>query len=190
MTENEWLLCEDAKIMIQYLWDREPYLSLMKKFRHYPPAEKWENYLELELPLYRFYLASCRNIWKLLPQEESRKGVELAEQFISGDETWEKLSEYNRHTEGAAFFIEYNTDSDKIAMWCKDAKSLSSTVLKTLLNSQELIENIKPRDLLLSAAYFADYAMIYPSITPKGPPRCHAEFMFADILRQYVNYPG
>lgn len=92
MTKNEWNLSKNAGSMIEYLWQKEPLLSIKAKFRKYPPAEDWKDYLDLEMPLYKFYLASCRNIWQLLPQEASRKGVELAEQFISGSISWEHVS--------------------------------------------------------------------------------------------------
>lgn len=102
----------------------------------------------------------------------------------------EHVSNYNWHTEGAAFLIDYNTDPEQIAIWVEGVESMSGNTIKKLLSSQEAINNYKPRELLLNAAYFADHAMIYPSITPKGPPRDHTEFMFPDILRNYIQYPG
>ena len=76
MTKDEWLECKNASLMIQFLWTQEPYSSVAKKFEVYPTSEDWMDYLSVEMPLYKFYLASCRNIWPLLTQEESRKGIE------------------------------------------------------------------------------------------------------------------
>ena len=146
-------------------------------------------HLELELPLYRFYLATCRNIWVLLPQEESRKGIELAEQFVAGEATWEQVSRYNWHTEGAAFSFENDNDPE-IPRLVREADALDKTTLREILSKPEVLADEGMKELLKSAAYFADHSMIYPSIQPKGPPREHTEFMFADTLRKYVEYPS
>lgn len=189
MTKSEWNASEDAGHMLDFLWAQEPFISIAQKFKNYPPKDNWENYLTLEKPIYSFYLASCRNIWQLLPQEESRKGIELAEQFIAGEILWEQVSEYNWNTEGAAFLIDYDTEPDLIAEWVKEVESIPDSSMAELLNLQENRERPEPRKLLLNAAYFADHAMIYPSITPKGPPSNHRQFMFASLLREYVDYP-
>jgi hypothetical protein len=43
--------------------------------------------------------------------------------------------------------------------------------------------------LLKRAAYFADFAMIYPSLTPKGPPpKSYYPFLSAELLREFVGY--
>ncbi len=189
MTKNEWEVCDDVKSMIEFLWEQEPYLSIREKFISYPPKENWKEYLKYELPLYQFYLESCSNIWDLLPQEESRKGIELAQEFASGKVSWDAVSEYNWHTEGAAFFIEYNSNPDKIAVWCKDVESIPQKKINKMINAKETMEITNARDVLLNAAYFADHAMMYPSIHPKGPPTRYTEFMFADVLRKHVSYP-
>ena len=189
MTKDEWLECKNASLMIQFLWTQEPYSSVAKKFEVYPTSEDWMDYLSVEMPLYKFYLASCRNIWPLLTQEESRKGIELAKEFVEGKVKCDSVSEYNWHVEGAAFCFEDPPDQEKIDIWIKDVESQSSDLINKIRNEGE--EKTCTQELLKQAAYFADHAMIFPSIQPKGLP--HDEFnkfLCSKLLRQYVNYPA
>ena len=63
--------------------------------------------------------------------------------------------------------------------------------MRSMLHPSESADEIDPRELLKRAAYFADYAMIYPSLSPQGPPPdSYRPFLSADVLRQYVGYPG
>ena len=174
--------------MIQFLWTQEPYSSVAKKFEVYPTSEDWMDYLSVELPLYKFYLSACRNIWPLLTQEESRKGIELAEGFVEGKVKWDSVSEYNWYVEGAAFYFEDPADQERIDIWIKDVESQSSDLINKIRNDSE--EKNCTQELLKQAAYFADYAMIYPSIQPKGSPYdAFNKFLCPKLLRQYVNYP-
>jgi hypothetical protein len=141
--------------------------------------------------LHRFYLASCRGIWPLLPQLASRRGIELAEQFLAGTATAEQVSEYNWHTEGAAFVLDYNTAPEDIARWVDEVRAILDGELRAMLHPPETADEVEPRELLKRAAYFADYAMIYPSLRPTGPPPdSYRPFLSAEVLRQYVEYPG
>src|SRR5262249_2845506 len=140
---------------------------------------------------HRFYLASCRGIWKLLPQEASRRGVEMAEQWLAGSVSDEEMSEYNWDVEGAAFCIDYNTAPADIDRWVAEVRALSTAELRSMVHPPGAAEGIEPRELLLRAAYFADYAMVYPSLSPKGPPPAsYRPFLSATVLRQHVGYPG
>ncbi|MCF6443074.1 hypothetical protein L1077_26975 [Pseudoalteromonas luteoviolacea] len=170
------------------MWTQEPYSSVAKKFEVYPTCEDWMDYLVVEMPLYKFYLSSCRNIWPLLTQEESRKGIELAEGFVAGKVKWDSISEYNWHVEGAAFCFEDPPDQERIDIWIKEVECQSSDLINKIRNEDE--EKISTQELLKQAAYFADYAMIYPSIQPKGLP-CDEfnRFLCPKLLKQHVNYP-
>jgi len=60
-----------------------------------------------------------------------------------------------------------------------------------MLHPPEIADEVEPRELLKQAAYFADYAMIYPSLRPqRPPPERYRPFLSADLLRQHVAYPG
>jgi hypothetical protein len=188
MTKDEWLKCKNASLMIKFLWTQEPYSSVAKKFEVYPTSEDWMDYLSVEMPLYKFFLSSCRNIWSLLTQEESRKGIELAEGFIEGKVKWDSVSEYNWHVEGAAFCFEDPPDQERIDIWIKDVENHSSDLINKFRIEGK--EEISTQELLKQAAYFADHAMVYPSIQPKGLSKDkYNKFLCPNLLRQYVNYP-
>ena len=137
--------------------------------------------------LHRFYLACCRSIWPLFPQESSRRGVELAEQWLDGDTTTEELNKFNYYVEGAAFTIDYNTEPNKIGEWVALLRSNDS--YRQLLHPPEIADQLEPREILKRAAYFADYAMIYPSLKPAGiPPEKYRPFLSADLLREFVSF--
>ena len=137
--------------------------------------------------LHRFYLACCRSIWPLLPQEPSRKGIELSEQWLEGDVSNEELNKFNYYVEGAAFNIDYNVEPDKIDEWIANLRKNDS--YRHLLFPPEAADQVTPRELLKRAAYFADYAMVYPSLKPVGnPPETYRIFLSPELLRKFVSY--
>src|SRR5262249_7644221 len=195
MTEAEWHHSEDAGAMIDFLWQQQgvsPHWTDLRfggdvRGNDAPPGAT----ADLDRALHRFYLASCRGIWKLLPQEESRRGVEMAEQWLAGTVSDEDLSKYNWHVEGAAFCIDYNTAPADIERWVAEVRALPVAELRSLLHPPEAVDEVDPRELLKRAAYFADYAMIDPSLSPKRPrPESYRPFLSAAVLRQHVGFPG
>lgn len=195
MTEAEWHRSEDAGAMLDFLWQRRgvaPYgLDLRFKGDVQAPDSAEEAGDDLTRSLHRFYLAACRGIWPLLPQEASRRGVELAEQFLAGEATAEEVSNYNWHTEEAAFVVDYNTAPEDIARWVAEVRALPADELRAMLHPPATADEVEPRELLERAAYFADYAMVYPSLRPHGlPPDSYRPFLSAAVLRRYVGYPG
>jgi hypothetical protein len=193
MTEAEWNCSDDAGAMLDHLWARygvSPPCIDVRFGGDLRDAQPQGESTGLDRALHRYYLASCRGIWKLLPQEASRRGVELAEQFLAGTVSGAEISEYNWHVEGAAFCIDYNTVPADIERWVAEVRTLPAAELQSMLHPPDAAD-IEPRELLKRAAYFADYAMIYPSLRPKGPPPAsYRPFLSAAILRQHVLYPG
>ncbi|HEY1191037.1 MAG TPA: hypothetical protein VGE74_25615 [Gemmata sp.] len=197
MTEAEWHHGNDAGALLDFLWHRRNVSpdGIGIRFGGAVQASAAEGVGDpLTRALHRFYLASCRGIWPLLPQEASRRGVELAEQFLAGAVAAESVNEYNWHTEGAAFRIDYAAapgDVEAIAQWIVEIQALPAGELRAMLHPPETADEVEPRELLLRAAYFADYAMIYPSIRPPGPPPdSYRPFLSAEVLRRHVSYPG
>ena len=178
MNKAEWLSSDDAGAMLEFLFHRR--LIMVEGERN-----------SLTRSLHRFYLASCHDIWPLLPQEASRRGVELAEQFISGETTVENVREYNWYTEGAAFRIDYAAADGDMDGWVAEVEALPAQELRAMLHPPRTADEIEPLELLKRAAYFADYAMIYPDLRPRRPPpMSYRPFLSAKILRQHVQYPG
>lgn len=70
MTEQEWLECKDPDKMLNYFRGRLRLYS--RNFR-------------------LFACASCRRIWHLIPDERSRRAVEVAERFADGYASNEEL---------------------------------------------------------------------------------------------------
>jgi hypothetical protein len=192
MNEVEWSECSDAGAMLEYLWschNIKPCGIGMRfggDMRHVDASDS--AIARLEGRLHRYYLVSCRAIWKLLPQEESRRGVEVAERYLMGKATAEEFKKANYEAEGAAFNIDYNVDPDAINQWVAEFQAIPKHELQSLLHPPTA--KIEARELLKRAAYFVDYAMVYPSLTPKGPPsRDSYVFLSAALLREMLGNP-
>ncbi len=195
MIEADWQRSNDAGAMLDYPWEQyrtSPHSNDLRfggNMRN--AASSTDTLADLDRALHRYYLASCRGIWKLLPQDESRRGVELAEQFLAGAVSGEELSDYNYYVEGAAFCIDYNTVPEAIDRWVAEVSAIPEAELRSMLHPPAAAHEIEPLELLKRAAYFVDFAMIYPSLSPKGPPPAsYRPFLSAEVLRQYVEYPA
>ncbi len=145
MTHEEWLDCTDVPAMLEVLWDAkdggEPTFTLR---------------------MHRYLVACCRRIWKLLPQEGNRRGIEVAECYLTGWATDTELQRVSWGSEGAAFIIDYNCYPDSIKKWVDDVQALPPDELANMLIPPGAILEINARHLLLQAAYFADLAARYP----------------------------
>jgi hypothetical protein len=183
MTEDECQTSDDAYSMIEYIWSRTNIaVSTLPKF-----GGDMNCIYDSSVNLHRFYLACCRAIWPLLPQEPSRRGIELAEKWIAGEVSIEELNKFNLHVEAAAFNIDYNVEPEKVEHWVADLRSSDSH--RHLLHPLETADHVDPRELLKRAAYFADYAMIYPSLRPPGPPsEKYSPFLSEELLRQFITF--
>jgi len=173
MTEADWLESADVPLMLEALWELHG-----------------GDELPLVAALHRYFVASCRRIWKLLPQDGSRRGVKIAERYLAGRATDEELSEVDWHVEGAAFNIDYNCDPEAIERWVKQTRAMPDAELRAMLHPPEAALDIDTRELLKRAAYFADYAVIYPHLMPKrGVPDSYVPFLSAGLLRELFGNP-
>jgi hypothetical protein len=107
MTQAEWLHSTDAPAMLEALWE----------------ASGGDEVVLVPM-LHRYFVACCRRIWRLLPQEASRRGIEVAERYLAGKATDEELSEVNWHVEGAAFNIDYNCEREAIERWVAEVRAI------------------------------------------------------------------
>jgi hypothetical protein len=106
-------------------------------------TELWELYAddrqELERLLHRYYLACCRAIWKLLPDEASRNAVALAEREVNGLRvTSDELGWADYASEGAAFGIDYRT-SDELPRWLADVEAAPHAELRSIIHPPEAL---------------------------------------------------
>jgi hypothetical protein len=183
-----WDTCDDAYEMIcellrsRGLRDKS---KLLMGGAFYGPIDSIAVH-DLTIPLYRYYLASCRRIWKLLPHEESQRGIEVAEQYLDGKMSADDCSSLGGKSEGAAYEIDYFCSPEKIAKWYRDIESLSWEEMNLLIPYTR--RRAHTYVVLKDAAYFAYYAMAYPSFHSNGPPpKSYAVFLNADLLRQSVS---
>lgn len=133
-----------------------------------------------------FYVACARRIFPLLPQEESRAGIRIAEKYLAGDATRQELSAQNWSTEGAAFVFDYDTEPDEIAKWLAEVEAIPDSQVAGLLNDCYEPNTIDARDVLLNAAYFADHAMIFPFCSRlEHVPRNYIPFLNIDLFQEH-----
>ncbi len=190
MTEQEWLTSDDVPAMLEALCTR------------------WRgDQADIVRLTHRYLLACCRAVWRLLPLEASRRGVEVAERYIEGRATREEYGRAEYEAEGAAFFLNpyehlpeddeptaretrlrYYADREaRIGPLVKDVETIPPEVLGRMVRPASGDAADSPRQLLADTAYFADSAIAYPGIRPRESViERHKRFLSAPILREVV----
>ena len=79
-------------------------------------------------------MVHARNIQILLPQEESIKGIDIGENYLSGIVDKKFLSDENWSVETAGFNLEYDSDPDLINKWIKKIGLLDSDSVDEVFN--------------------------------------------------------
>ena len=120
---------------------------------------------ELVARLHAYFIASARRISRLLPQEASRRGIDIAARYVAGEAAEDELTGYDYYSEGAAFNIDYNCDPASIARWVDELAAMNEDELASLYDQSHAAEPVGPREILKQAAYFANFAMNYPFIS-------------------------
>ena len=87
MTEAEWLACDEPKKLLEFVG------------RHHTNERK--------LRLYA--VAGCRRVWSFLPDERSRRAVEVAELFADGAVSRKVRSKCWKETDAAMMSIDFAT---------------------------------------------------------------------------------
>jgi hypothetical protein len=127
----------------------------------------------------------CRRIWRLLPQQESQRGVEIAEQYLAGRISADELMHANYSVEAAAFNIDYNCEPENIERWVSEIEAMPRDELRAMLADEDpTTVGVDARKLLLRAAYFANYATVYPNLRHKKPLERYAIFFAPDLFRK------
>ena len=162
MTEEEWVTSTCASNMLARLHKERP------------------RFLRTQIrELHRFLLACCWKHEHLIPQKGLRDGLSGAEKWLAGEISSAKLEELNYWAEAEAFRLDYAKSAEEIA------------VIKSLIDEIEELRALpfsKARETLLSAAYFAEGAMIYPKFRslPWIDSLFESEFLCPDLLREFV----
>lgn len=172
MTEEEWSTSDDTPLMLRW-------------FRQQWRGEE----ADLDRLLHRYCLACCRRIWRLLPHEVSRAGVEVAERFIEGLATEDELSRAEYEAEGGAFTFDHNPDAEVIGRWADEASQIPREELEAMIHAPRPEDDLTPRGLLMHAAYFADHAIGYPWISHKESIERYRLFLSVPLLREIVGDP-
>jgi hypothetical protein len=154
----------------------------------------WMGTKEESAYLLKLYLLACaKNIWQLLPMEESRNGIEVVEKYMAGLVSDEEFHYAEYCSEGAAFAFDYydskldfssftnisgikmsedeinkyvkakKAQNKEIRKYVNELKSLPEDELEKLVFPGDVIKKFTPRKLLTNAAYFAHFAMIFPT---------------------------
>ena len=191
MTESEWNECGDAIAMLEFALSLRGIKSdsHRHKMGYRMNSGAVETSDDFETCLHRFYVACCRNIWRLLPDPDSRNGIEIAEKWLHGSATDSELNQCDRDVEGAAFGIDYKSDPEELKRWIADVEMIAEQELKSMIHLPSNAAKVSAHDLLRHAAYFASFATMYPAIHPKGlPPENYHLFLSPDLLREHVKY--
>jgi hypothetical protein len=173
MTQEEWLASDDAIDMIQAL----------RRFHSQDSA--W-----LDQQLQRYFLCNCRHFWKLLPDELSRAGVEVAQRFLMGRATAAELKTAEYSAEGAAFGIDYNCYPETLEKWVNGVLQMPESELRSMARCPPLVTRDFTKELLKRAAYFVDRAMLYPGSTKTWwPTEEYRPLLSVSLLRELFPQP-
>lgn len=128
--------------------------------------------------VHRYLLECCRRIWVLLPDEGSRNGVVAGEEYLRGRISWEQARKYDYGSEGSAFMFDYAEEGDQ-RVYEHINQNISS--IHSLLVPPFDIADVSANRLLIDAAYFANFALLFPEIRfgkqCERDMRCRGKFM-------------
>ena len=141
---------------------------------------------EIERKLHKYYLACARRLFPLLSQPESREGIALGEKYLAGSASLDELREYDWYSEGAVFAIEYDKGAEDVANMISDVRSMPRVELVALLNGFDRAFENDSKRILYMAAYFANFAMIYPFMRNRGTiSQQYTPFLNADLFDEH-----
>src|SRR6185295_1877056 len=106
---------------------REAILDLRARWRGAPEV--------LDRRLQKYFLACCRRIWRLLPEEDSRRGIELTEQYLDGRVDEQEFAHARYCAEAAAFHFDYAhepEDLEKVAQSSREAEAIPRSELEAM----------------------------------------------------------
>jgi hypothetical protein len=138
----------------------------------------------------KYLLACCRRIWPLIPDSGSRRGVAAGEKYCRGEFTWEGVQEADWYSEASAFLFDYFDENDPqvasfIAQVSQDRDKIERLLVPAYSFHQQSV-----RELLKDAAYFANFALMYPGIrfgkNSKRQLEIYGKFMPLELFEAVV----
>jgi len=158
MNNQQWSNSESAVEMLSALTD-----ELKQKFK-------------IELQLY--FIDCCKHYLHLLPHEEFRVALDLAEQFSSGLIPVEKVRDYNWYTESAVFSMDYDIDTAK-----------SMEIYTNIQDKLSLFNILDARAFAISLGYFIDWTSLYLSDFDGKTNNEYKQFWDPNMLRKRIEKP-
>ena len=162
MTEQEWQTSNSASEMLLGLYLRDAV------------------YFKTLVPLlHRYFMACCWKVKHLIPQEDLRKGLLGSEKWANGEIEDKDLHKLDYYAEAVCFGFDYAktpADFDEI---------------QVLIDGIDELKNMSfdyAKELLSNAAWFAEGAIIYPTIngSPYDKSMCNSQFLCASLLKEYI----
>lgn len=162
MTNEEWIRCDSASEMLAHLNETQPDF-LKSQIRN----------------LHRFLIACSWKHKNLIPQAGLRNGLVGAEKWLAGEIDDDALSRLDWHAEAVAFGLDYAKTPEDIAE------------IQTLIDGITEVRDLpfeQAHARLRDAAYFAEGAIIYPTIDrlPWVERLFTSEFLCPHLLREHL----
>jgi len=165
MTNDEWAKSTNAPAMLEALRSQTP-----------------DYFNTLTTPLHRYFVACCWKIEHLILQKHLRNGLIGTEKWSNGLISDKELYKLDWHAEAVCFGLDYAETTEEI----NEVRILIESIDQLKAMSFE-----DARDLLREAAYFAEGALIYPTMKrrPYFKRMFISQFLCPDLLRTHV-YPN
>jgi hypothetical protein len=126
----------------------------------------------------------------LLPQEASRRGIDVAERYMNGAASDGELNMAIWHAENAAFNIGHNCDPEAVEQWADEVQAIPAGELAALLHPPGVALDVDARELLARAAYFTLGTTMFPQPPGLGVgPVTNSLFLSAALLREQFGNP-
>lgn len=151
MTREEWDTTDDGLEML--LWFRRSWLG---------------NRSDRDRLTQRYFLACCRKIWRLLPDEYSRRAIKVAERHNVGRATRKEWRDAVREAEaGWIYFQEVKTglslaeeeNPEQLGRWIGEIASIPAEELRGMVRPRSSGEAYSPGELLELASGFVEFSV-------------------------------
>ncbi|MEP0177852.1 MAG: hypothetical protein ABJH28_10895 [Paraglaciecola sp.] len=152
--------------------------KVSKKAAEMLSALNEEHKCKFKVELQLFFIDCCKSKLYLLPHDEFKIALDLADKFASGSVSLEKVREYNWYTESAVFSMDYDTDTEK-----------NLKIYNKIKDELGLPNILDARAFAISLGYFIDWSSLYLSDFDGKTPNNYEQFLEAELLRKRIDAP-